>query len=75
MILVMQRTLNEERKNFFENRPELDERELSGREKSRLKRFYHKQGSLAELFDTLRQNLLGDSSSDMETPQPEGEDE
>ena len=53
MILVMQRTLNEERKDFFENRPDLDERELSEREKSRLKRFYHKQGSLAELFDTL----------------------
>lgn len=75
MILVMQRTLNAERKDFFENRPELDDRELSDREKSRLKRFYHRQGSLAELFDTLRQNLLGNSPSGIEMPESEGEEE
>jgi hypothetical protein len=69
----MQRTLNEERKNFFDNRPELDQRDMSDAEKSRLLRFYHQQGSLAELFDTLRQNLLGANAPGPEMP-PEEED-
>jgi hypothetical protein len=71
MILVMQRTLNEERKNFFESRPDLDSRELSDSEKARLKRLYHQQGSLAELFDNLRQNLLGDGGGPAEMPPEE----
>ena len=72
MILVMQRTLNEERENFFSNRPDIDSRELSDGEKARLRRLYHQQGSLAELFDTLRQNLLGGGGP---APEPDAENE
>ena len=75
MILVMQRTLNEEHGNFVQSRPDLDERKLTDSEKARLKRFYHQQGSLAELFDTLRQNLLGGGDTGPEMPPDEPPDE
>ena len=64
MVLVLQRALNEECENFFENRPEFDKRKPSDREKLRLERMYHQQGSLAELFDNLRENLLGGENED-----------
>ena len=51
-----------------------DEREMTESEKSRLLRFYHQQGSLAELFDTLRENLMGGQGSGP-APLPEEEDE
>ena len=64
MVLVLQRALNEERENFFKNRPEFNTRKPSDREKLRLERMYHQQGSLAELFDNLRENLLGGENED-----------
>jgi len=75
MILVMQRSLNEERENFFTSRPDLDERQFSEGEKARLRRLYHQQGSLAELFDTLRQNLLGGAPESAPEEHGSGEEE
>jgi len=59
MVMVLQKALNEERKVFFDNRPEFGTRTPSAGEKARLERLYHQQGSLAELFDSLRQSFLG----------------
>ncbi len=57
MVLVLQRELNKERGTFFDNRPDLNRRSPSATEKARLERMYHEQGSLAELFDSLRRSL------------------
>jgi len=57
MVMVLQRELNEERQKFFDNRPDLTSRRPTPSEKARLERMYHKQGSLAELFDSLRRSL------------------
>jgi len=59
MVLVLQRALNEERENFFKSRPGFGQRTPKDGEKARLERMYHQQGSLAELFDNLRESLLG----------------
>ena len=75
MILVMQRSLNEERESFLANRPELDERTLTENEKARLRRLYHQQGSLAELFDTLRQNILGGETDGPDMPRSDGDED
>jgi len=79
MILVLQRSLNDERGSFLANRPDLDERTLTETEKARLRRLYHQQGSLAELFDTLRQTLTGGDPAGPAGPEvpdggPGGED-
>jgi hypothetical protein len=57
MVMVLQTALNEERSNFFEARPDFGERPPSAGEKARIERLYHQQGSLAEIFDSLRQTL------------------
>jgi hypothetical protein len=59
MVMVLQRALNEEREGFFAARPDLGERKPTESESARLQRLYHQQGSLAELFDSLRQTFTG----------------
>jgi hypothetical protein len=73
MVLVLQRALNDEREGFFGNRPEFGKDRPSDAEKARLERMYHQQGSLAELFDSLRQSLLGGEGGH-ELPPAEGEE-
>ncbi|MEE8107334.1 MAG: hypothetical protein V3T86_17495 [Planctomycetota bacterium] len=64
MVLVLQRALNEERENFFKSRPGFGQTDPKDGEKARLERMYHQQGSLAELFDSLRESLLGGENQD-----------
>jgi hypothetical protein len=59
MMLVLQQSLNQERENFFANRPEFGRDTPTDADKARIERMYHQQGSLAELFDSLSQSLLG----------------
>jgi hypothetical protein len=59
MMLVLQQSLNQERENFFANRPEFGKEAPTDLDKARVERMYHQQGSLAELFDSLSQSLLG----------------
>jgi len=58
MMLVLQKSLNEERENFFANRPGFGKDIPSDADKARVERMYHQQGSLAELFDSLSQSIL-----------------
>ncbi|MHC4957059.1 MAG: hypothetical protein ACYTGN_01690 [Planctomycetota bacterium] len=75
MVLVLQKALNKEREDFFLNRPEFGARSPSEGEKARLERLYHQQGSLAELFDSVRQSLVGAPEDHPVPGQPEGEGE
>jgi hypothetical protein len=77
MVMVLQQALNDERKNFFANRPDFAERKASSAERARVERLYHQQGSLAELFDSLRESILGGEEEDFDFPEEreEGEEE
>ncbi len=68
MVMVLQKALNQEREDFFTSRPDFGSKKPTASEKARLERLYHKQGSLAELFDSLRQALVTDQA---DTPAPE----
>lgn len=59
MMLVLQKALNEERENFFANRPGFGKEVPKDEDKARIERMYHQQGSLAELFDSLSQSVFG----------------
>jgi hypothetical protein len=59
MMLVLQKSLNEEREDFFANRPGFGNDVPTDTDKARLERMYHQQGSLAELFDSLSQSIFG----------------
>jgi DNA repair exonuclease SbcCD ATPase subunit len=74
MLKVFQEELNKNRKIFFDNRPEFLDRAPSESEKRRIEQFYHTQGSLAELFDEVRQSLVGEEQDEPMFP-GEGEDE
>ena len=71
MVMVLQKELNKERELFFENRPDFGRRAPTPGEKARLERLYHKQGSLAELFDGLREKLMRPGHDDPEFPEEE----
>ena len=74
MVMVLQQALNTERENFFKNRPDFGKRPATDSEKTRLSRLYHQQGSLAELFDSVRQALVGQQQQHPgPTPDKEGE--
>ncbi|MFB3066895.1 MAG: hypothetical protein ACE10D_10335, partial [Planctomycetota bacterium] len=77
MILVLQRTLNEETNNFFKARPRFADRRTTESEKARLERLAHQQGSLGELFESLKESLLpaGDGTGDLELPPKPGDGE
>ena len=68
MVMVLQKALNQEREDFFTSRPDFGSKKPTASEKARLERLYHKQGSLAELFDSLRQALI---TNQADTPAPE----
>ena len=68
MVMVLQKALNKEREDFFTSRPDFGSKKPTASEKARLERLYHKQGSLAELFDSLRQALI---TNQADTPAPE----
>jgi len=74
MVLVLQRALNDERETFFANRPEFGKSRPTEAEKARLERMYHEQGSLAELFDSLRHSILGDGEGGHGMPPGGGEE-
>jgi hypothetical protein len=57
MVKVLQEALNAEREAFFRNRPDFATRKATEAEQARIQRLYHQQGSLAELFDTIREAL------------------
>jgi hypothetical protein len=59
MMLVLQKALNEERENFFANRPGFGKEVPTDADKARIERMYHQQGSLAELFDSLSRSIFG----------------
>jgi len=69
MVMVLQKALNGERENFFSNRPEFAARKATTAERARVERLYHQQGSLAELFDSLRENILGREEEDYDFPE------
>jgi len=75
MVMVLQRALNQEREGFFASRPDFGARDASPEERARLERLYHQQGSLAELFDGLRQAFLHADEEEPAFPEhkPEGE--
>ncbi|MHC4547284.1 MAG: hypothetical protein ACYTEZ_00790 [Planctomycetota bacterium] len=75
MVMVLQKALNEERESFFANRPDFGQRAASAGERARIERLYHQQGSLAELFDSLRQTMLGREEEDFDFPDESGEEE
>ncbi len=61
MVKVLQDALNTETANFFGARPDLGQRAPTEAERARIERLYHQQGSLAELFDSLRQSFVGET--------------
>jgi hypothetical protein len=69
MVMVLQKALNEEREGFFSNRPDFAARKATTAERARVERLYHQQGSLAELFDSLRENILGREEEDFDFPE------
>jgi hypothetical protein len=77
MVMVLQQALNDERETFFTNRPEFAARKATAAERARVERLYHQQGSLAELFDSLRETILGRQEEDFDFPEEreEGEEE
>jgi len=77
MVAVLQQALNDERENFFTNRPEFAARKATAAERARVERLYHQQGSLAELFDSLRETILGREEEDFDFPEEreDGEEE
>ena len=68
----LQKSLNEEREGFFGNRPEFGQRQPTPGEKARVERLYHQQGSLAELFDDLREAFRRQDEDEPEFPPGEG---
>jgi len=60
MVMVLQQALNREREDFFASRPDFGRRTPTTGERLRLERLYHQQGSLAELFDSVREALVGE---------------
>ncbi|MGH7162663.1 MAG: hypothetical protein ACREID_04205, partial [Planctomycetota bacterium] len=75
MVMVLQKALNEERENFFANRPDFGQRKPTEGEKARMERLYHQQGSLAELFESLRRSVTRQTEEGQEEPAVPGEGE
>jgi hypothetical protein len=75
MVMVLQQELNKERDNFFLNRPDFGARRPSEAELGRLQHFYHQQGWLAEMFDSLRESLAGPEEEPLPFPEPDGTEE
>ncbi|MHC4732501.1 MAG: hypothetical protein ACYS6Z_18180, partial [Planctomycetota bacterium] len=69
MVAVLQQALNDERENFFTNRPDFAARKATTAERARVERLYHQQGSLAELFNSLRETILGREEEDFDFPE------